>query len=213
MRKNNRWFIILFFFILSGCNKSLCCKNQMYDENTAKGDETGISTVEDELKEVKTVTEEFFPAEIYDKNEYLSFNENLYFWNLSINDSKDKIKEVLTRNYLDYDEGTDYAGVYTIYNKDLMLDEWMNLDFMFNFYNDKLYGFTKWSLSLEEAQVLCDYYGAHYDVSTLKNPQCYYIRQSDWVIGIGHYGNMYVLSIFNETISEKLDNLYLLYEK
>lgn len=137
------------------------------------------------------------------------FEGNLYFFDLTINDSIDTVKEKLRQHGCEFEDGTDEEiGLTTIWNKDLSLIEKTDLDFMITFHEGELYGFTKWSLSLEEAQNICNFYGRDFDVTELKLNQGYTIKKGNWEVEIGNEGNMNTLRFFNPEAYEIIRKKY-----
>ncbi|WP_318677852.1 hypothetical protein [Treponema sp.] len=177
MRKINLVTIIFIILSIVSCAKK--------DEKTNISEETEEIIITSDILDTENIGEENsnienkkeFPPAIEGKSD-VYFDGSMYFWDLNVNDAPEKIKEKLIANNCDFEDGTDYADVYKIWNKGIMMEEWLNLNFMLSCYKGKLFNFTKWNISLQELQDICNFYGQDFDVLTLQNPQ-YYIFKKD----------------------------------
>lgn len=216
MRNKLIMFLLIIFCCLIGCKS----KKQITAEyNTESDIQNEIS--EDESKEESAVEQpqkkerittnpgNFTHADIFAENVDTEYDGDLYFFDLNINDSIETVREKLTKLGYEFEEGYDsYLKIHKIWNKEMIREERINMDFMISFYKNKLYSFSKWSLSLEEAQEICDYYGGDFDIALLKMPQYYKIQKSNWIVVIGNNGDMNVLSIYDDVAADEVAEIY-----
>ncbi|MCR5614474.1 hypothetical protein [Treponema sp.] len=145
---------------------------------------------------------------VYDLSDS-DYDGDLYFFDLKIKDSIETVREKLTKQGYEFEEGyNNYLQLYKIWNKGMIPEERINMNFMFCFYKNKLYAFDKWSLSLEEAQKICNYHGGHFDVSLLKCTQYYKMQKSNWIICICNNGDLNILSIYDDVAASEVTGNY-----
>lgn len=206
----NRFIFIFVAFFVCGCgrNNAPSAGKKQTQEKNAK---------ENVVEEISTASEDGdYEYEIIDQEENGYFDGNMYFFDLNVSDSIEMVKEKLAHNNCAFEEGTDYAGVHKIWNKGIVIEEWENMDFMLEFYNGSLVKFTKWDISLEQAQTICNCYGKNFDVSSLKNPQSYTFKKGKYLVSIGNIGyydalhkrNFYVLYITDSSLFERVQEIY-----
>lgn len=193
-------FLAVFFFC--GCNK----RNVPNLEKKQGAEEAAKENV----AEITTTVQgnENYEYEIIDPKDGCEFDGDMHFFGLRASDSFETAKAKLMQSNCNFESGTDYAGVSKIWNKGIIIEEWENMDFILHFFDKRLYSLTKWSLNKQEAQHICDYYGRNFDVSTLKSPQYYIIKEGDWIVDIGNNRSMYVVTIYNKKIAETVKKLY-----
>lgn len=215
---NKLLIFLLICFCFSACKEQ---KNMLIDEQAAGEivdqftDEIIISEVNENEDHTQPAKKERItsysydlPPDIVDETNDQEYDGDLYFFNLNVNDSIETVKKKLESHGCEFEEGTDnYIGLHKIWNKGMILEERININFIICFYNKKLYSFTKGSLSLEEAQAICTYYGRDFDVSTLKFPQSFVIKKADWELKICNDGDMNGLIIYNPEIAKKIQEI------
>ena len=218
--RNKLIFLLIAICCITGCNKKQIVSEQKTG-NELQNEVTEVEAVkegdaEEQPKKKERITTNpgnFTYADILAENVDSEYDGNLYFFDLSINDSIETVKEKLTKLGYEFEEGYDsYLKVHEIWNKGMIREERINMNFMISFYKNKLYSFSKWSLSLEEAQKICDYYGGDFDIALLKMPQYYKIQKSNWIVVIGNNGDMNVLSIYDDVAADEVAEIYMTLE-
>lgn len=211
--------IKLFAIICILINVSGCRKKTDIPILTEKQNEIDSAVTETEIQkndaDLAKENNENYPLELIGSEE-VNYDGSLYFWNLNTDDDIDTVKEKLNSHDCKFEEGTDYANVYKIWNKGIIIEEWENLDFMITYYNQNLVTFTKWNISLQELQKICQFYGESVDVSKLKNPQYYIFRRGNYEISVGnegyydalHKGDLFVLYITNSELAKQVQKKY-----
>lgn len=211
----NKIKLLLIIFILinvSGCRKKTdtIMLTEKQDEIESSSIETQTQKNDNDLTEEKN--EDYPPPDLYGTVD-VNYNGSLYFWDLDIHDSIDTVKEKLSLNGLEFEDGIDYAGVHKIWNKGIMIQEWENLNFVISYYNQHLVSFIKYNVSIQELQKICQYYGESFDVSTLKYQQIYFFKRGEYEISVGNLGypdkrDLYVFTIRNFELAKNVREIY-----
>lgn len=203
MKKNQFLIVVSLVLPLLSCNS----KKELF------GNKTDNTIVE---QPVETVIEnqssgcinQKYPE--YDKTQKV---ESTLVYDLNVQDDAVLAKEKLIDKGKKVSDGTDYAGVYKIWNTDMILEENINMDFMICFYKNKLTSVTKFNMNLEECNNILSHYSIEYDLSALKNIELIEFTFDDWYFGFQKIDDGFTYYIENKTLIEELQEVYMEYQK
>lgn len=216
---NKLFLMFIIFLFLVSCKENNNSKQKNHEnENIALISEKENNKNESDIQPIKKerISKRSYgeiPEDIIDEIYDVEYDGDLYFFELNINDSPETVKVKLTKQGYEFEEEYDnYLKIHAIWNKGMIQEERINMNFMICFYKNKLYSFDKYSLSLEEAQCICNHFGSDFDVSLLKLPQYYKIKKKNWIISIGNNRNMNVLSIYDDVVTNQVTEKYMTLE-
>ena len=138
--------------------------------------------------------------------------DNIYFYNIKINDSVEVIKEKLKLSGKEISEGTDYAGIYKIWNKDMLLEERINLGFLVWCYKNQIVSFTEFDVSLEKCQEILLKLDTNFNLSKLRYMDSISFVIQDWVIEFFRDEKSYTYCEYCNSMIDEINKLYSEYE-
>lgn len=203
MKKNQFLIVVSLVLPLLSCNS----KKELFGNKTD-------NTIEEQP--VETVIEnqssgcinQKYPE--YDKTQKV---ESTLVYDINVQDDAVLAKEKLIDKGKKVSDGTDYAGVYKIWNTDMILEENINMDFMICFYKNKLTSVTKFNMNLEECNNILSHYSIGYDLSALKNNTQIVFSFENWSLEFYRYDNCFIYEIRNEILAEEVQEVYMEYQK
>lgn len=194
--KNKIFLMFLIIGVLSCRNKTE--QNNMENQNNIQVTHSLNETKDDEYASIPEINTIYPP----------DFSCDTCYWGICFNDSIQLVRERLSENNIEFEEGIDFAGVYKIWNRGMIIEEGINLNFMICFYGDEFYAFTKENIPLEDAKKICMHYEDSYDVSTLEKYQRHIIMEDKYEFSLWNVGSYYSFSIKNLLLSEQLQKIY-----
>lgn len=143
----------------------------------------------------------------------LKNDSDIYYYGLKTTDSGREFKTKLLAAGKKIKDGTDYAGIYKIYNEGIILEEGINCDFLTSFYKNQLFSFIKFSLPIEEVRHIVQNYGSDFDLNKLQRLDTYEMKLDNWKILIQKISEEnYTYLLINSEYEEEINNLYMSFE-
>lgn len=106
-----------------------------------------------------------------------SFNGNTYIYNINVNDTPEIVKSKLKKGFI---EGENFINKnYFISNTDINSVSREKLDYVINFYDNKIASIIKYSLSLKECQKYCKKLNIKKDITILEKYPEQFIKIQD----------------------------------
>ena len=193
MRYLKFFVIILINILLFSCVK----------EKTKEEDHTQQNEIQNGSDDKVLETTSYAPVII----DNLSL-DNIYFYNIKINDSVEVIKEKLKLSGKEISEGTDYAGIYKIWNKDMLLEERINLGFLVWCYKNQIVSFTEFDVSLEKCQEILLKLDTNFNLSKLRYMDSISFVIQDWIIEFFRDEKSYTYCVYCNSMIDERNKLY-----
>lgn len=138
--------------------------------------------------------------------------DTIYFYDIKINDSIAVVKEKLKLSGKEISEGTDYVGIYKIWNKDMILEERINLGFLVWCYKNQIASFTEFDVSLEKCQEILSELNTSFDLSKLQYMDSISFVIQDWIIEFFRDEKSYTYCVYCNSMIDEINKLYSEYE-